>query len=122
MPDLVNNDTWSKRFNSWGAMFVTVAVFVLLFLGMLIAARMTEPPAAFTNLMETVKALAMVCAGYWVGSSNSSQKKDEALSAALATSASQVTTTTTAETGAGNVKTVTEPKEPKTQFEEGIER
>lgn len=66
-------------FNSYGALLVTVIIFVLFYLH----------PAD-----DTTKALAMLGAGYWLGSSNSSQKKDDTSAAsnaaaiqALATSA-----------------------------------
>jgi ABC-type sugar transport system permease subunit len=84
-----SDDTWAKRFSAWGALLVTVSVFALFAVGLVFSALSQNPPTAFSNLMETVKALAMVCAGYWVGSSNSSQKKDETIaqnSVALANS------------------------------------
>lgn len=75
-------NSWGTKFSAYGAMFVTVVVFLLLFIGITISGLVAEPPPAFNNLMETVKALAMVCAGYWVGSSNSGQKKDETIARA----------------------------------------
>ena len=77
-----NNDTWAKRFSAWGALFVTVAIFALLTVCLVIAARTPAPTPAFIGLQEVVKALAMLAAGYWLGSSNSSQKKDETSAAA----------------------------------------
>ena len=62
-------------FNSYGALLVTVIIFALFYLH----------PAD-----DTTKALAMLAAGFWLGSSNSSQKKDDTITAAqqaLATSA-----------------------------------
>jgi len=77
-------DTWAKRFSGYGSLFVTVCIFALFFICLLVPA-----PEGTADLKETVKALAMVAAGFWLGSSNSSQKKDAtnaALGAALATS------------------------------------
>lgn len=98
-------DAWSKRFNAYGALAVTGATFFLLFVGMMIAAWWRDQQL-FNGAMETVKALVMVAAGFWIGSSNSSQRKDEALadaSKALAVSAPvpPVVTTTTTATGQG---------------------
>jgi hypothetical protein len=95
MPDPITPpvDYWSKRFNAYGAMFVTVAVFTLLAAGMGISVW-EKDTQLFNGLMETVKALVMVAAGYWIGSSNSSQRKDETISqqsAALAVSMPPVT-------------------------------
>lgn len=110
------DDTWAKRFSAWGALFVTISVFSLLGMGLVFSYwANTDPPQAFSNLMETIKALAMVCAGYWVGSSNSSQKKDEVLASnavALANS-TPIPLTTTTETKSDSpsvTTTVTEPK------------
>ena len=60
-----------------------VIIFFLLFMGMAVSAWHADSQA-FNNLMETVKALAMVAAGYWIGSSNSNQRKDETVAAATA--------------------------------------
>jgi len=82
--------TWSSRFNAFGALVVTVFIFALFGAGLYLAAKNAALPPTASNLLETVKALAMVAAGYWLGSSNSSQKKDDTIaasSAALATSA-----------------------------------
>ena len=109
------NDTWAKRFSAWGALFVTVSVFSLLGMGLVFSYwAKSDPPQAFSNLMETIKALAMVCAGYWVGSSNSSQKKDDVLAnnaAALANSVPIVTPGTTTTVVTPETKTIkTEPE------------
>lgn len=76
-------DAWGKRFNAYGAMFVTAIVFLLMLIGLCIAAWWKDQQL-FNGLMETVKALVMVAAGYWIGSSNSSQKKDETIAATTA--------------------------------------
>ncbi len=91
-PPPVTEDSWAKRFSAYGALFVTVTVFGLFFMGLHVASQSPDL-ADFKSLMETVKALTLVCAGYWVGSSNSGQRKDDnaaansaALTQALATS------------------------------------
>lgn len=76
-------DTWGKRVNAFGAMFVTATVFVMLCSGLAVAVWWDDKQL-FANLMETVKALVMVAAGFWVGSSSNSQKKDETIAAAAA--------------------------------------
>lgn len=111
-----DDSIWAKRFGSWGALLVTAAVFGLFYLGLIVSARSPEPPAAFTNLMETIKALALLVVGYWVGSSNSSQKKDETIAKsaeALAVSAPVLTTIT--ETKANAPSVTTTRVEPKTE-------
>ena len=73
----MNNDSWAKRFSAWGALFVTFSIFGLLGYSLYVSgARETLPPA-FATLTETVKALALLAAGFWLGSSNSSQRKDD---------------------------------------------
>ena len=62
-------DSWSKMFNSYGAMVVTVIIFALY------ATHSTD---------DTLKNLAVLAAGYWLGSSNSSQKKDDTNAATTA--------------------------------------
>ncbi len=87
----MDDSSWAKRFNSYGALFVTIIVFLLLGMGLIFSYwSKTDPSQSFGNLMETIKALAMVCAGYWVGSSNSSQKKDEVLASSAAALANSI--------------------------------
>lgn len=108
MPD----HEWNKRFSAYGAMAVTASIFFLLFVGMMIAAWWRDQQL-FNGAMETVKALVMVAAGYWLGSSKSGQQKDDALadaSKALATSSPLppvVTTTTTEPSAPGAPSTTT---------------
>ena len=83
LPTPSPTDQVGWRFNALGALFVTVSVFLLLGGGLAITA-MYKDTQAFNNLMETVKALAMVAAGYWIGSSNSSQNKDATIAAIAA--------------------------------------
>ncbi len=83
LPTPSPTDQVGWRFNALGALFVTVSVFLLLGGGLAVTALHADAQA-FNNLMETVKALAMVAAGYWIGSSNSSQNKDATI-AAIAT-------------------------------------
>lgn len=113
MPDPTADDTWARRFNAYGAMFVTATVFLLMLMGLCIAAWWHDQQL-FNGLMETVKALVMVAAGYWIGSSNSSQKKDDTLAAtaaALADSAptAAVVTTTKVEAPDGTTTTTIAP-------------
>ncbi len=89
-PRFISQDSWAKRFGAWGSLFVTAVIFALLTVGLVLSARTSDPTLAFSNLMETIKNLAMVAAGFWLGSSNSGQKKDDTISeatAALAVSA-----------------------------------
>lgn len=83
LPAPSTTDQVGWRFNALGALFVTVSVFLLLG-GGLVETAISKDTQAFNNLMETVKALAMVAAGYWIGSSNSSQNKDATIQAAIA--------------------------------------
>jgi len=131
-------DTWTRRFTAWGSMVVTVAIFVLLAYDLVATSRL-EDKQAFNGLNETIKAMAMIAVGFWLGSSNSGQKKDDALAAsatkkdealaataikanetiasaipALATSVPPSVTTTT-EAAAGTVTTTTEPTEAQTE-------
>lgn len=63
-----NNDTWSQRFNAYGALIVTAIIFGLF------ATHASD---------DTMKALAMLAGSYWLGSSNSSQKKDDTIAAVV---------------------------------------
>lgn len=81
--------TWGEKLSGKGALAVTGAIFALLFMGMAVTAWRSDQQG-FANLLETVKALSLLAAGFWLGSSRGSQKKDEtiaAANAALATSA-----------------------------------
>lgn len=128
------DDTWTRRFTAWGSMAVTVAIFVLFAYDVVATSRL-EDKQAFNGLTETIKAMAMIAVGFWLGSSNSGQKKDDALAAsvskkdeALAATAVKASetiasaipalatsipsgTTTTVETAAGTVTATTEPTE-----------
>jgi len=109
MNEIINNDTWAKRFSSWGALSVTGAIFFLLGIGVLFSYWSADPPPAFSNLMETVKALSMMAAAYWLGSSNSSQKKDDVLASnavALANSTPNIPPGTTTVTTTPETKTI----------------
>ena len=129
-----SSDVWTRRFTAWGSMAVTVAIFILLGYDLIATSRL-EDKQAFNGLNETIKAMAMIAVGFWLGSSNSGQKKDDALAAsaskkddALATTAiesnktiaaaipvlansSPSVVTTTTEATAGTVTTKTEPSE-----------
>ena len=75
VPPTPSGASWSQMFNSYGALIVTIIIFALF---------------ATNHSDDTMKALAMLAGGYWLGSSNSSQKKDDTITAAqqaLATSA-----------------------------------
>src|ERR1700693_5206495 len=78
--NFVAEDSWAKRFGAWGALFVTFVVFGLYAAGLALSGMKPDLPPAFGNLMETIKTLAVLCAGFWVGSSNSSQQKDDTIS------------------------------------------
>lgn len=128
VPSTADSD-WSKRFNAYGALAVTAAIFAAFFYGMAVTAWRNDTQS-FGTLMETVKTLLILAAGFWLGSSNSKRQQDEVLAAttikqnetiaaqgvALATSAPVATsapiatvTTTKTETGVGETTTVTAP-------------
>jgi hypothetical protein len=89
MADPVSLPPLPDRWGRIGAFAVTAAIFALFFMGLYLAAQRPDLPPTASQLLETVKALAMVAAGYWLGSSSSSAKKDDTnaqLGAALATS------------------------------------
>jgi hypothetical protein len=71
-------DLWFRRITVYGAIGVTVSVFVLFLYGMIVASGFSEP-SAFNALLETIKNLVMVASGYWLGSSFNSSKKDDML-------------------------------------------
>ena len=95
-------------------MGVTAAIFVLLAYDLVITSSLDDKQA-FNGLNETLKAMAMVAVGFWLGSSNSGQKKDDTIqqqSTALAQStpvAGGPTTTTTVDAKSGTAETVTAP-------------
>lgn len=71
-------DSWSLRFNAYGALCVTAAIFSAFFFGMAITAWHNDSNS-FNALLETIKSLVMLAAGFWLGSSNSKRQQDEAL-------------------------------------------
>lgn len=73
-------DLWTRRFTAWGSMVVTVSIFVLLAYDLIATSRL-EDKQAFNGLNETIKAMAMIAVGFWLGSSNSKQKQDDAVAA-----------------------------------------
>jgi hypothetical protein len=83
LPTPSPTDQVGWRFNALGALFVTVMVFLFLGGGLAVTAW-NKDTQGFNQLMETVKALVMVAAGYWIGSSNSSQNKDATIAAIAA--------------------------------------
>ena len=68
---------WAKRFREWGALLITGTIYALLAYSLWKSATTPEPPAAFTNLTETIKNLALLAAGYWLGSSAQGQRNQE---------------------------------------------
>jgi uncharacterized membrane protein YfcA len=75
--------TWSQRFSTVAAMFVTILIFVLFF-ACLAVAYWWEDKQSFNGLVETVKNLTMVAVGYWLGSSLGSKTQSEVIAAKLA--------------------------------------
>lgn len=75
------NATWLARFNAYGALFVTFSVFSMLLLMMLISAKSSDLSPAFSNLMETVKLLAVSVTSYWVGNSHMASKQADTIAA-----------------------------------------
>jgi hypothetical protein len=76
-PVAASVDRWGRA----GALFVTVAIFALFAAGLYLSSAMPNLPSPASNLLETVKALAMVAAGFWLGSSSGSAKKDDTIAA-----------------------------------------
>src|SRR6185312_2709271 len=71
-----NLDSWTRRINVYGAIGVTIVVFGMFLFGMAVTAHSSDQ-TSFNNLLETTKALVMVAAGYWIGTSHNSTKKDD---------------------------------------------
>lgn len=71
---------WVEKTDRLGAAIVTTAIFLLLAAETYIAARQdTGGNQTFTSIVELTKSLAMLAAGYWMGSSKSSADKTQAL-------------------------------------------
>ncbi len=75
-----DKDVWSRRFSAWGSMLVTASIFLLLGYVLVVTSRIDDKQA-FNGLSETIKAMAMISVGFWLGSSNSKQQQDESLAA-----------------------------------------
>lgn len=73
-------DVWSRRFSAWGSMLVTASIFLLLAYDLVVTSRL-EDKQQFNGLNETIKAMAMIAIGFWLGSSNSKQKQDDVVAA-----------------------------------------
>lgn len=110
----VDSETWSQRFNAYGALGVTACIFGMFFFGMAVTAWQQDGQS-FNNMLETVKSLVMIGGGYWLGSSNEGRKKTDVIaaqSAALATSVpsnAMTAVTTTTKTDSQGAVTTTEP-------------
>lgn len=74
-------DTWAKRFREWGALLITGTIYLLFAYSLWKSGFDTPPSAEFTKLSGTVENLALLAAGYWLGSSAQGQKKDETIAA-----------------------------------------
>lgn len=70
-------DTWAKRFREWGALLITAAIYALFAYSLWKSATMDPTPDAFKTMQETVKNLALLAAGYWLGSSAQGQRNQE---------------------------------------------
>lgn len=106
MPDpawTADPDPWAKRFQAWGSMGVTFAILILLAYVLVITSRATDTQA-FNGLIEVVKAMAMIVVGFWLGSSNSGQRKDDVIASTI-TSPPPSTTTVDARSGTAVVST-----------------
>lgn len=75
-----SGDIWTRRFTAWGSMAVTFAIFLLLAYAMVVTSWL-EDKQAFNGMNEIIKGMAMIAVGFWLGNSNSGQKKDDALAA-----------------------------------------
>ncbi len=75
-----SGDVWSRRFSAWGSMLVTAAIFLLLAYDLVVTSRLDDKQQ-FNGLNETIKAMAMIAIGFWLGSSNSKQKQDDVVAA-----------------------------------------
>lgn len=74
--------TWADKWNAFGAAAVTLLIFIMLIGAMAITALKGDQQT-FASLVETAKALGLLAAGYWLGSSKSSKDKDETIAATL---------------------------------------
>lgn len=112
-PVLNQPDVWTKRFNSYGALAVTLLVFAAFFVCLL-----TPLASGVTDLKETVKTVVVAVVFFWIGSNSGSAKKDETIaanSAALATSTPVPTTTSVTVSGDPPTATATTSATPPAQ-------
>jgi hypothetical protein len=71
-------DTWAKRFREWGALLISAAIYALFAYSLWKSANNPELISdSFKSMQETVKNLALLAAGYWLGSSAQSQRNQE---------------------------------------------
>lgn len=97
---------WVEKTDRLGAAIVTLSIFLLLAAEVWISARQdTGGNQTFTSIVELTKSLAMLAAGYWMGSSKSSSDKTQALIRQTATP----TTTTVVEPAKATTTTAPTP-------------
>lgn len=80
LPAVSEPANWIEKTDRLGAAAVTLSIFLLLAAEVWISARQdTGGNQTFTSIVELTKSLAMLAAGYWMGSSKSSADKTAAL-------------------------------------------
>jgi hypothetical protein len=70
-------DTWAKRFREWGALLITGTIYALFAYSLWKSGSPETPTAEFTKLSGTIENLALLAAGYWLGSSAQGQRNQE---------------------------------------------
>jgi len=68
-----------KKLDQWGTIWVSLVILVVFGVAYVVCLKinLADQLAAFG---ETARNLAMIAAGYWLGSSSGSKKKDDAIS------------------------------------------
>ena len=82
-PPVASQPTLASRVNEWGVVTVSLSV-LLVFMGAVVVAWITKS-SSLDTLLGIAGTNATIAVGFWLGSSNGSQKKDAALAAAAAT-------------------------------------
>lgn len=82
-PDAQPAVGWVEKMNAFGAAGVTLLIFLMLLLGMAVTAWKNDIDT-FKSLVDNAKALGLLAAGFWLGSSKSSRDQNTTISAIAA--------------------------------------
>lgn len=76
MPDLTADDTWARRFNAYGALGVTLGLFLLFLTGMVVTALKGDTQS-FATMVDRVGTMIGMAVMFWVGASRTGQENAE---------------------------------------------